>query len=115
MVTDEMDPIDESDVFLVALQGHLVGCITLEDAIAIKDANGILSNTDDRSCSPFKLGRLVMVLKRYGCLSAAEELERWSSRLRAEQLLGVEALPNSRPNGRNIEKHRRHMYRQRNC
>ena len=45
-------PTDD-DVFLAPLQGRLVECISIEDAVTIKTANGIIDNTEGRRFSPF--------------------------------------------------------------
>lgn len=71
-------PTDGSDVFLAPLQGRLVECISIEDAVAIKTANGIIGNSESRRFSPFALDRLVVVLRRYGCDTAADAIAKRS-------------------------------------
>jgi hypothetical protein len=58
--------------FEVSLAGHLIGCATLADAVAIKTANDILCGDDPTSYSREQLRPIVAVLERYGLFRAAE-------------------------------------------
>jgi hypothetical protein len=60
--------------FQVSLVGELVGCDSLDDAIAIKSANDILLGDDPTSYSHEQLAPLAAVLVRYGYARAAEAL-----------------------------------------
>jgi hypothetical protein len=60
--------------FQVTLAGQLVGCQSLDDAIAIKSANDILMGDDPTSYSDEQLAPLAAVLMRYGYVRAAESL-----------------------------------------
>lgn len=60
--------------FHVSLAGELVGCDSLEDAIAIKSANDILTGDDPTDYSEEQLAPLAAVLLRYGYVRAAESL-----------------------------------------
>ena len=61
--------------FEVSLAGRMVGCATLEDAVAIKTANDILSGDDPTPYSPEHLRPIAAVLERYGFFGTAELLE----------------------------------------
>ncbi len=78
---------DGSDVFLVALEDRVVECISMEDAIAIKNAHSILGGEGGQDYSSFELGRLVVILKRYDCHSAANALGHRANRARAAEIL----------------------------
>jgi hypothetical protein len=73
------------DTFLVALQGRLVTCTSLKDAVAIKTADALLRDGDSSTAS--ELYRLAVVLTRYDCPSEAQQLTRKASRLRAAEFL----------------------------
>ncbi len=87
MKSHKQAPSNQGDVFLAPLVGQLVECLSVEDAVAVKNAHRVLTDSDDRSLSSLQLGRLAAVLKRYGRNAEAEELRRRASRLRAEQIL----------------------------
>jgi hypothetical protein len=73
------------DTFLVGLQGRLVKCTSLADAVAVKTADALLRDGD--SSTPSELQRLACVLMRYDCPSEAEQLTHKASRLRAAEFL----------------------------
>jgi hypothetical protein len=71
------------------LQGELIECRSLVDAVAIKNAGAAL---DDGAWQRFRsndLEKLVGVLKRYQRLDAAEMLTRLIARLRAAEFLAA--------------------------
>jgi len=80
--------VNRPAAFAANLQGYAVECITVEDAIAVIRADGVLS---DREVSkPMELDRLAAVLTRYGHVRFAEALSHRAVRLRAaEFLLGM--------------------------
>ena len=65
---------DSGDRFPIELCGHLLDCLTLEDAVAIRMADAILSGGDPTTHSAERLERLTDVLVRYGHRSIAEQL-----------------------------------------
>ena len=65
---------DNGDLFSIDLCGHIVECLTLEDAVAIRMADAILSGGDPTTYSAERLKRLTDVLVRYGHRSIAEQL-----------------------------------------
>jgi hypothetical protein len=67
------EPLTQCE-FQVSLAGRVVGCDSLEDAIAIKSANDILMGEDPTSYSEEQLAPLAEVLIRYGYVRAAESL-----------------------------------------
>jgi hypothetical protein len=60
--------------FEVSLAGHMVGCKSLVDAVAIKTASDILTGEDPTPYSPEQLKPIVAVLLRYGFCRMAELL-----------------------------------------
>jgi hypothetical protein len=62
------------DQFSIELCGHIVECLTLEDAVAIRMADAILSGGDPTTYSAERLKRLTDVLVRYGHRSIADQL-----------------------------------------
>jgi hypothetical protein len=60
--------------FQVSLAGRIVGCATLEDAVAFKAANDILTGDDPTPYAPEQLAPIAAVLVRYGFYRAAELL-----------------------------------------
>jgi hypothetical protein len=77
------------DTFLVGLQGRLVECRSLKDAVAVKTAEDLLR--DRWSSTPSELHRLADVLTRCGCQDEAELLTHRASRLRAAGFLTLTA------------------------
>lgn len=77
----------ESDSFIVAFQGALVECQSLEDAIAVKTAHGILADRTEYDFAPRELDRLAEVLIDYKLAEAGETLIRMGAKLRAAQFL----------------------------
>ncbi len=75
----------DADVFLASLQGNVVQCSTVEDAIAIKTADSLLR--DGGVATSSELDRLADVVTRYGCLKAGELLSHRASRQRAAEFL----------------------------
>jgi hypothetical protein len=72
-------------LFFVGLQGRSIECRSLDDAVAIKNADTLLRDGDGSTVS--ELHRLAGVLMRYNCPSEAEQLTRKASRLRAAEFL----------------------------
>ena len=60
--------------FEVSLAGHVVGCETLADAVAIKSANDILMGDDPTPYTAEQLKPIVAVLLRYGFCRVADLL-----------------------------------------
>jgi hypothetical protein len=60
--------------FPIELCGCIVDCLTLDDAVAIRMSDAILSGGDPTTYSAERLKRLTDVLVRYGHRSIAEEL-----------------------------------------
>jgi hypothetical protein len=56
--------------FEVSLAGHIVGCESLADAVAIKAANDILTGEDPTTYSSDQLRPIVAVLLRYAHVSS---------------------------------------------
>ena len=83
MLTEPEPP----DQFVVTLQGELVSCDSLDDAVAVKTANDILRDRTDSDFTPRELDRLAAVLMRYGRDAEAETLSHYSSQQRAAQFL----------------------------
>jgi hypothetical protein len=79
------DGHSNGDVFLAAIGGRRVECLTLEDAIAVKSAD-VLIRTGE-ACSLADLERLIAVLTRYGCTEAATRLSQQLVRQRAAEFL----------------------------
>jgi hypothetical protein len=77
--------------FRVPLEGWVVECETVEEAMAIQDANAILVGRNLFAYSPADIDRIVAVLKRHGRESAAEALHRKASRMRAALFLKYSA------------------------
>ena len=84
----------DGDIFLAPLDGRLVECTSIEDAVAIKTADGLLRNGD--ACTASELHRLAGILIRYGCQLEADRLSNRAIRLRAAQFLN-EATGTSSP------------------
>jgi hypothetical protein len=78
---------DAPDLFTVDFQGSLIACNSLDDAVAVKNANSILDNQTENEYSPRELDRLANVLIRYGQDAAAETLSHISCRMRAAHFL----------------------------
>ena len=60
--------------FPIELCGQIVECFTLEDAVAIRMADAILSGSDPTPYSAERLKRLTTALLRYGQTDIAEQL-----------------------------------------
>jgi hypothetical protein len=73
------------DVFLAAIGGRRVECLTLEDAIGVKSAD-VLIRTGE-VCSLAELERLIAILTRYGCTEAASRLSQQLVRQHAAEFL----------------------------
>jgi len=65
---------ESADTFSITLAGRVVECVSLEDAVAVKTAEDILSGQDSTPYQPATLERLAEVLVRYHRLDAAEAL-----------------------------------------
>ena len=85
------------DTFQVPLQGWIVECKSIEDAVAVKRANAILSDLDVDPTTPIELNTLASILMLYGRKSAADALAQRASRIRAAAFL-TENLGYTRPN-----------------
>jgi hypothetical protein len=86
----------DGDIFLAPLDGQTVECTSIEDAVAIKTADGLLRNGD--TCTESELRRLAGILIRYGRQHEAERLSNRVSRIRAAQFL-EETIGYQRPGG----------------
>jgi hypothetical protein len=75
------------DTFVVAFQGRLVECFSLEDAIAIKTAGDILADFTTPDASAAELSRLSVTLQRYDLADAAHQLAHHAARIRAREFL----------------------------
>jgi hypothetical protein len=62
------------DRFPIELRGKIVECFTLDDAVAIRMADAILSGSDPTPYSAERLKRLTTALVRYGQRDIAEQL-----------------------------------------
>jgi hypothetical protein len=60
--------------FPIELRGHIVDCFTLEDAVAIRMADAILSASDPTPYSAERLKRMTTALIRCGQRDIAERL-----------------------------------------
>ena len=80
-------PEEGGEIFIVSLQGWVIQCSSVDDAVAIKKADGILSNGDGHQQSPVELCRLAFILKKFDCLDAAKSLEHRAVRQRAKAVL----------------------------
>jgi hypothetical protein len=78
---------DAPDMFVVDFHGGSIACNSLDDAVAIKNANNILERHAENEYSPRELDRLANVLIRYGQDAAAETLSHISCRIRAAHFL----------------------------
>lgn len=76
---------EDSDSFIVPLQGRPVACTSLGDAAAIRIAEGILADGYEHFVLPEELDRLIGVIVRYGRTDVAETLAQLASRMRAAQ------------------------------
>jgi hypothetical protein len=65
---------DTRDRFPIELCGYIVDCLTLEDAVAIRMSDAILSGADSTPYDSLRLERLTTVLVRYGHRGIAEQL-----------------------------------------
>jgi hypothetical protein len=86
----------DGDTFLAPLQGRLVACQSIEDAVAVKTADALLRNGDNGTAA--ELQRLAGILVRYDCHDEAERLAHRVSRLRAAQFLN-DTTGYQRPSG----------------
>jgi hypothetical protein len=75
------------DIFRIPLEGWIVECESVEDAIAVTNANAILSNQSTFAYAPADLEQLADVLLRYGRQTAVDTLKRLASRMRAAAFL----------------------------
>ena len=75
----------DRDIFLGRVQGRVIHCESVQDAIAINTVDALLKNSD--VCTASELQRLGAVLVRYHCHDEAEKLSHLASRPRAMQLL----------------------------
>jgi hypothetical protein len=80
-------PLTGSDAFIVAFEGRLVECVSLDDAIAIKQSGAILSQGAPHDFSAAELNRLAGVLARYGKEKSAERISQLASYARAMRFL----------------------------
>jgi hypothetical protein len=87
---------NDGDMFPAPLQGRLVECTCVGDAVAIKTADALLRDGD--ACTASELQRLAGILTRYQCQDEADKLTHRASRLRAAQFLR-ETTGYRRPDG----------------
>jgi hypothetical protein len=78
---------ESPDLFVVNLQGVLVSCDSLDDAVAVKTANDVLRWQSAGDFTPRELDRFAGVLIRYGRDAEAETLSHLSCRMRAALFL----------------------------
>lgn len=76
---------DPSKAFPANLQGHVVQCTCVEDALAVIRADAVLH--DRELGSPGELYRWASVLRRYGHDLLATALSNRAGRLRAAEIL----------------------------
>jgi hypothetical protein len=76
---------NDDDALMVELQGRPVGCLSVEDAAAVKFADEILDDRTEHFVLPEELDQIVSVLSRYCRSEAAETLAQLAGRLRAAQ------------------------------
>jgi hypothetical protein len=74
----------------VPLEGFVVECESEEDAVAVRNADDILSGRDRGFQFPVVLDRLALILLKYGRQSAAEALSRRAAIVRADFYRSVE-------------------------
>ena len=72
------------ETFQVPLEGWIVECDSIDDAVAVKNAEQILSSRNYVGYAPAELDRLAAILVKYGRKSAAVHL-----RQRARQKHGA--------------------------
>lgn len=77
----EPNTSSDADVFTASFQGRTVTCATVDDTVTIKFAERLLQDGD--AATPDQLSRAVVVLRRYGCDTAANALAGRLARLRA--------------------------------
>jgi hypothetical protein len=75
------------ETFHVPLEGFIVECESVADAVAVKNADEVLSDRGLSSYAPVELDRLADVLTRYGRQSAANVLRSEAQRRRAAAFL----------------------------
>ena len=68
------DPSANRERFPIELCGQVVECFTLEDAVAIRMADAILSGGDPTPYNADRLKPLTITLVRYGHRSIADQL-----------------------------------------
>ena len=76
-----------SGLFPVPLQGWMVECESIQDAVAVKNADAFISGRDTVVYTPVELDDLATACKRYGRHSAADILNAQASRMRAAAYL----------------------------
>jgi hypothetical protein len=84
------------DLFVVNLGGALIYCESLDDAVAVRTANDVLSLHTESDYTPRELDRLAGVLNRYGHDAEAETLSHLSGQQRAAAFL-AKAVGYERP------------------
>jgi uncharacterized small protein (DUF1192 family) len=75
------------DHLQVPLQGWMVECVSIEDAVSVKNADAFISGRETNIYSPAELDEMAAILRRYGRKSAAEMLTGQASRMRAAEFL----------------------------
>jgi hypothetical protein len=75
----------DGDTFLARIQGRVVPCKDVYDAIAINKADGLLD--DGQPSTGSELQRLAEILRRYHCDEEAEKLGHRACRVRAMEYL----------------------------
>jgi hypothetical protein len=86
----------DSDTFVVALQGELIHCDNLQDAIAIKNASDVLGERGDDYFSTRELDEMADALTRYNWPGDARIVRGISAKRRATEYL-VQSVGYERP------------------
>ncbi len=76
-----------ADTFAVALEGELVHCDCMNDAVAIKNANHVLSNHAEHHYDWHEVEKMAEIAERYGRHLESESLKRHCAQMRAAQFL----------------------------
>jgi hypothetical protein len=74
--------------FLVTLDGQLVHCRNIDDAMTLQAASRILLTPQEGDIFPGVMERIAAVAARYGCEESATAIRRAAVRLRVQAILG---------------------------
>jgi hypothetical protein len=77
----------DGDIFQISFQGELIGCDTVLDAVAIKNADALLSSAGVPIYTRREIENLAKVLNKYGLTDAALHLSSETARLQAVELI----------------------------